>query len=172
MKIRVGHREPAMHFQVDLYSFNLTANVLSSLEQVEKSSFCLSLNNVTIVENNSNRLQAFKYHQCTVFLVANISHIRKQVERFSSNVGLLILACQNGSKLRFPSPYIVRTLQSIQRPICCPHFIKQIFHAFSCTGYVELQVYLHHNLEHLFQRASLTRYTQPTLSLHMHEPIL
>ena len=93
MKIRVGHREPAMHFQVDLYSFNLTANVLSSLEQVEKSSFCLSLNNVTIVENNSNRLQAFKYHQCTVFLVANISHIRKQVERFSSNVGLLILAC-------------------------------------------------------------------------------
>ena len=61
MKIRVGHHEPAMHFQVDLYSFNLTANVLSSLEQVERSSFCLSLNNVTIVENNSNRLQAFKY---------------------------------------------------------------------------------------------------------------
>ena len=57
----MGHREPAMHFEVDLYSFNLTANILSSLEQVERGSFCLSLNNVTIVENNPNLLQAFKY---------------------------------------------------------------------------------------------------------------
>ena len=67
---------------------------------------------------------------------------RNQVERFSSNIGQLILVCYNRNKLRFPSPYIVRTLQSMQRSSCCRRAIKQIFHAFSCT-YIELQVYLH-----------------------------